>query len=210
MKASLLTIAACVAALSSSAVAAADPTAPVTEAPGPPSPPGVTPLRVGVIGGLGFPRPLAVEAIAEISEVVALGVEYGALPSVTISGVDATLWSLAGDVRVFPFRGSPFFLGLRAGRQHVSAATAVSLMSFGSATEVLDLDSWFLNPRAGFLWTMQGGFTLGVEAGVQIPLSPSVSSTLPLSLYPSAQRTVDALGSSVIPTVDLLRIGLLL
>ncbi len=210
MKASLLTIAASVAALSCSAVAAADTTAPPTEAPGPPAPQGVTPLRVGVIGGLGFPRPLAVEAIAEISEVVALGVEYGALPSVTVSGVDATLWSLAGDVRVFPFHGSPFFLGLRAGRQHVSATTTVSLMSFGSATEVLDLDSWFLNPRVGFLWTMQGGFTLGVEAGVQIPLSPSVSSTLPLSLYPSAQRTADALGSSVIPTVDLVRIGLLL
>jgi hypothetical protein len=203
MKASLLTIAASMAALSCGAVAAADTTAPATEAPGPPAPPGVTPLRVGVIGGLGFPRPLAVE-------VVALGVEYGALPSVTVSGVDATLWSLAGDVRVFPFHGSPFFLGLRAGRQHVSATTTVSLMSFGSATEVLDLDSWFLNPRVGFLWTMQGGFTLGVEAGVQIPLSPSVSSTLPLSLYPSAQRTADAFGSSVIPTVDLVRIGLLL
>jgi hypothetical protein len=173
-------------------------------------PPGVTPLRIGAIGGLGFPRPLAIEAIGEISEVVALGVEYGALPNVTISGVEVGLWSLAGDVRVFPFRGSPFFLGLRAGRQHIGATTNVAIMSYGSATEVLGLDSWFVNPRIGFLWTMQGGFTLGVEAGVQFPLSPSVSSTLPLSFYPSAQRTVDALGSTVVPTVDLLRIGLLL
>jgi hypothetical protein len=208
MKVSMLTIP--VAALLWSGAAAAQATGAATEAQAPAIPsPGVTPLRVGVIAGLGFPRPLAVEAIGEVSEVVALGVEYGALPKITVAGVDADLWSLAGDVRVFPFRG-PFFLGLRAGRQHVGATTSVAIMSFGSATEVLGLDSWFLNPRVGFLWTTREGLTLGVEAGVQFPLSPSVSSTLPLSLYPAAQRTVDALGSSVIPTVDLLRIGLLL
>ena len=80
------------------------------------------PLRVGVIGGMGFPRPLAIEALAEVS----------------------------------------------------------------------------------------GYAALGVEAGVQIPLSPDVSSSLPIALYPSAQRTIEALGSSVIPTVDLVRVGLVL
>jgi hypothetical protein len=180
------------------------------EAPGaataPSTPP---PVRVGVIGGIGFPRPLAIEGIAGISGYLALGVEYGTLPNLTVDGVSASLWSVAGDLRIFPFRGA-FFLGLRAGRQHVGATTTIAMGPFGDAAEVLGLDSWFLNPRVGFLWTMRGGLTFGVEAGVQFPLSPSVSSSLPLALYPSAQRTIDALGSSVIPTVDLLRLGLVL
>jgi hypothetical protein len=173
------------------------------------SPSGPRPLRVGVLGGIGFPRPLAIEALAVFSGLVAVGVEYGALPAITVDGVNAGLWSVAADLRVFPFQGA-FYLGLRAGRQHARATTSIAAGSFGDATEILDLDSWFLNPRAGFLWTTRDGLSFGVEAGVQFPLSPGVSSSLPLSLYPSAQHTIDALGSSVIPTVDLLRIGLLL
>jgi hypothetical protein len=173
------------------------------------SPTSPRPLRVGVLGGIGFPRPLAIEALAEFSGIVAVGIEYGALPTVTVDGVSAGLWSVAADLRVFPFRGA-FYLGLRAGRQHAGATTSVAVGSFGDATEVLALDSWFLNPRVGFLWTTREGLSFGVEAGVQFPLSPAVSSSLPLSLYPSAERTIDALGSSVIPTLDLLRVGLLL
>ena len=167
-------------------------------------------LRVGVIGGVGFPRPLAIEGMAEISGIVALGLEYGTLPVITIDGVSAGLWSVAGDLRVFPLRGGAFFIGLRGGRQHVGATTTIAIGSLGSAAEVLDLDSWFVNPRVGFLWTTREGFTFGVEAGVQVPLGPTLSSTLPLSLSPTAQRTVDTLGKSVLPTVDLLRVGLLL
>jgi hypothetical protein len=221
MKVSTLLL--CLAALASSRTAAAetgsvaataepqppDPAA-AAEAPAPAGPATAgAPVRVGVIGGVGFPRPLAVEGMAEIGGFVALGVEYGALPAVTIDGVSTSLWSLAGDLRVLPFHGA-FFIGLRAGRQHVGATTTLSVASFGSATEVLGLDSWFVNPRVGFLWTTREGLTFGVEAGVQVPLSPAVSSSLPLSLYPTAQRTIDTLGKSVLPTIDLLRVGLLL
>jgi hypothetical protein len=126
-----------------------------------------------------------------------------------IAGVQTSLWSLSGDVRVFPFRG-PLFIGLRAGRQHIDAQTTIAAAGDGSATEALGLDSWFLNPLVGLLWTSRAGLTIGIDAGVQIPLSSSTSSTLPLSLAPGAQRTADALGSTWLPTVDLLRIGLLL
>jgi hypothetical protein len=167
------------------------------------------PLRVGVIGGVGFPRPLAIEALAEIHGYAALGIEYGALPTITVDGVSANLWSVSGDLRVFPLRGA-FYLGLRFGRQHVGATTRVAMGPFGDATEVLGLDSWFLNPRAGFLWTLGGGLTFGLEVGVQFPLGPGVTSSLPLSLYPGAQRSIETLGKSVLPTVDLLRVGLVL
>ena len=67
-----------------------------------------------------------------------------------------------------------------------------------------------LNPRIGFLWTSHEGLTLGIDAGVRIPLGPTITSTLPLALYPGAESTVHTLGSSVLPTINLLRVGLLL
>ncbi len=183
----------------------------------------VAPLRAGAIGGVGFPRLLAIEAMAELYGVVGIGGEYGALPTVTVDGVSANLWSLAGDVRLFPFRflGGPvsssflgsFFVGARLGRQHIGANTTVSVAMLGSATEVLGIDSWYVNPRLGFLWTVPqaAGLTFGVDAGVQVPWGVSTSSTLPLSLAPSgAQQAVRTLGNSVLPTIDLLRVGLLL
>jgi hypothetical protein len=164
--------------------------------------------RIGVIGGMSFPRPLAVEGMVVFGDRVALGAEYGVLPAITVNGVQASLWSLAADARVFPFRGA-FFVGLRAGHQHVGASTTITVRSI-ALPEELALDSWFVNPRVGFLWYSREGLAFGVEAGVQFPLIPSVSSTLPLSLVPSADSTANAIGRSVLPTVDFLRIGLLL
>ncbi len=166
-------------------------------------------VRGGVIGGIGFPRPLAIEPLAMIGGVVAAGVEYGVLPSTTINGVGVNLWSLAGDARVFPFGGA-FFVGLRAGYQHIGASTTVTVAPFGSAAEELALDSWFLNPRIGLLWTSSAGLAFGVEGGVQIPVSTTLASTLPISLVPSAQSTANAFGSAILPTIDFLRVGLVL
>jgi hypothetical protein len=165
------------------------------------------PVRIGAIGGVGFPRPLAVEGMAVIDGVVALGGEYGVLPATSIDGVRVSLWSLSGDARVFPFRGA-FFIGLRAGYQHLDASTVV--VRSISATETLALDSWVINPRLGFLWILPNGLAWGVEAGVQFPVEMAISSALPLSRIPSAQSTADTLGNGVIPTVDLLRIGLVM
>jgi len=167
------------------------------------------PLRLGVLAGVGFPRPFAVEALASIASVADVGVEYGFLPGLDVSSVHTDLWSVAGDLRVRPFRGA-FFLGVLVGRQHIGATTTVTASGLGSATEQLGLDSWFVNPRIGFLWTTHYGLALGLDAGLQVPLSSSVTSSLPLSLYPAAQARADALGASMIPTLDLLRIGLVL
>jgi len=166
-------------------------------------------LRLGAIAGVGFPRPLAIEAMAVIERYVAIGAEYAVLPSMSVSGATVSLWSLAGDLRVFPFRGA-FFVGLRAGRQHIDDQTTLTMPGVGSLTENLALDGWFVNPRLGFLFTARNGLTLGIEAGLQVPIGAQVSSSLPLSLDPSAERTVNTIGNSLLPTVDLLRVGLLL
>ena len=167
-----------------------------------------TKVRGGALVGVGFPRPLSIEALVSVGSVVALGAEYGVLPATTIDGVRTDLWSLSGDARFFPFRG-PLFVGLRAGHQHVGASTTITVAPYGSVSEALSLDSWFINPRVGLLWTSHEGLALAIEAGLELPVGSSLSSTIPLSLVPAAQNRVDTLGNSVIPTVDLFRIGVL-
>jgi hypothetical protein len=194
--------------LYASGVARAD-TGPTPNADHPARPAQERPVRLGALAGVGFPRPFAVEAVASIASVVDVGVEYGFLPTLEISSVHTDTWSVAGDLRIHPFRNE-FFVGLLVGRQHIGATTTLSVAGYGSATEQLGLDSWYLNPRMGFLWTTRYGLAIGFDAGLQVPLSSSVTSNLPLSLYPSAQARADALGAAIVPTLDLLRIGLML
>lgn len=168
-------------------------------------------LDVGVLGGVGFPRPLSVEAVARVHRTVLLGAEYGFLPATNIASVDTRLWAAAGDVRLFPFKGG-FFVGLRGGFQKISAETTLSAANVGSYTESVDVGTWFVNPRIGFLWVWKP-FALGIDAGVQIPVATTVSRS---SLLSVAAPELDArittatnlLGRTVIPTVDLLRVGL--
>jgi hypothetical protein len=164
--------------------------------------------RFGAIAGLGFPRPLSVEALLKVDDYVSVGGEYGVLPSITVDSVETKLSSFAVDGRLFPFRNA-FFVGLRAGRQHVGAATTVSVESIGVLNETLALDSWFLNPRVGVLWTATSGLTVGAEIGIQIPISADIASSLPLAYAPEAERAANTLGKTVLPTLDLLQIGFL-
>jgi hypothetical protein len=175
-------------------------------------------LSMGALVGVGFPRPLAVEGVIKLERVVLLGAEYSALPSITVSGVQASCWAVAGDARVFPLHG-PFFIGLRVGEQQISAEASVSAYGY-TVPAALMVDTVFLNPRLGFLWTWDSGLTFGLDAGVQLPLSSGTSSTLPKSsssvvavAETSAQQSLESVagvvGQTTLPTVDLLRIGIL-
>ncbi len=175
-------------------------------------------IRLGALAGVGFPRPITIEGVVGVGRAIAVGAEYGFMPDSTIGGVDLTLWSMSGDARIFPFR-SPFFLGFRAGHQRFGAGTTASLGALGSVSGTLTVDTWFINPRIGALWMWESWLAVGIEAGVQIPLSSDVSSNLPPNL-PSDPRitrakstlttVTDALGTNVLPTFDLLKIGLVL
>ena len=175
-------------------------------------------LRVGALVAVGFPRPVAVEGIALLERTLALGLEYSALPQISVSDVQVTAWAIAGSARVFPFQG-PFFVGLRAGRQHLNAQASVSGYGY-SVPIALGVDTTFLNPQIGFLWTWHPGFSIGIDAGLQIPLTSSTQSSLGGSTPSAVQQYVTplqntlesvagAVGQTVLPTVDLLRVGLL-
>jgi hypothetical protein len=167
-------------------------------------------FRLGALGGLGFPRPLAIEGMVKLEKVVALGVEYSVLPTFSAYGVETTFHALAADARVFPLRG-PFFVGLRAGHQHIGGVGTVTVNGLSGAGSVT-VDTTFVNPRLGFLWTFEPGLSVGIDAGVQIPVSPTVSSTLPAGSVANqeAMRVASAFGTSVLPTIDLIRLGFLL
>lgn len=209
-------ILALVSSWSSPANAAAQPPRPARQEGAPPTPDVGEPaplsedLRFGVVGGLAFPRPLAIEGLVKVARTLGFGLEYSVLPTMTISGVETSFWALAGDARVFPFKNG-FFLGAAVGYQHLGAQTSVSVGSLGTIPESVAVDTWFVNPRIGWLTTWSSGFTLGIDAGLQIPLSAAVSSTLPSQLPASQSVSTVAmsLGNSVLPTVDLLRVGFL-
>jgi hypothetical protein len=167
--------------------------------------------HLGVLGGVGFPRPLAIEGLVGIADTIALGAEYSFMPNTTISGVDTRFWALAADARFFPFGGA-FFLGARAGHQHLAGSTTVTVAPFGAASGAMAVDTWFLNPRAGFLFMWQSGLALGIDAGIQLPIASSESTTIPagLTIDPRVTRVTDTLGKSVVPTIDLLQVGIVL
>jgi hypothetical protein len=170
-------------------------------------------LRLGAIAGIGFPHPLALEALAKVDRLLAVGVEYSFLPTTTLRGVEGSAWALAVDARVFPFRNG-FFLGVRGGRQVLSASTTVEVGGFGSLVESARAEAWFINPRIGFLWTWRSGFTIGTDAGVQLPITATLTSTLPTGLAggPTDQTiasVASALGNGITPTLDLVRLGFL-
>jgi len=171
-------------------------------------------FRIGVLGGIGFPRPLAVEALVKIDRLIGLGIEYSVLPELTISGVRTSFSALAADARVFPLR-SGFFLGIRAGYQHLGGETTVEVRDFGTFPVAAQVDTFFINPRIGFLWTWEPGITVGLDAGLQFALSSDVSRDIPAFAEGSApdrelMRIARNLGQATLPTLDLLRVGFLL
>lgn len=174
-------------------------------------------FRIGAIAGVGFPRPFAVEGLIKIKRYVAIGGEYSFLPAMTISSADVSFKGVAADLRVFPFANG-FFVGTKVGKQWLSGRTTVSVQQINSSfKESADANTFFVNPRVGFLKTWRSGITIGIDAGVQIPISPSYvrdSDAAKIGVTDaSADKTLvtiaNTLGNKVTPSVDLLRLGFL-
>ena len=167
-------------------------------------------VHFGVLGGVGFPRPLAVEAVLQFDRLILLGAEYSALPTTSFSGVEVSMWALAADARVFPMRNG-FFVGLRVGKQHLGEQASITLANVGTLSATNTADTTFINPRLGFLWNWHA-LAIGIDAGVQIPVLATTASTLPAGVSPPSGVTdlTHTFSQSVLPTVDLLRIGVVM
>ena len=131
--------------------------------------------------------------------------------------VEASFGALAADLRVFPFRGA-FFIGARGGRQWLDAKATLTTGQLGSFSEAMSASTWFVNPRAGFLYTFESGITVGIDAGVQIPIRPNLERSgaatpagiaSQLDIDGALLAVANGLGNSTTPTIDLLRLGFL-
>jgi hypothetical protein len=169
------------------------------------------PAQIGAFAGIGFPRPLSIEAMLKLEDLVGVGLEYGALPSFSTSGVNVALNAIDADFRLFPLHNG-FFFGAAVGHQQLDlTSTVVVPYGVGPVAEQVSADTWFLNPRVGFLWTWRSGLTVGTDAGLQIPVAASFTNTIPSEIAASATATdvSHVIGKDVLPNLDLLRIGML-
>jgi len=169
------------------------------------------PVQLGAFAGIGFPRPLSIEAMLKLEDLVGVGLEYSALPSFSTSGVNVTLNAIDADFRLFPLHNG-FFVGAAVGHQQLYLTSTVLVpYGVGPVAEQVSADTWFVNPRIGFLWTWRSGLTLGTDAGLQIPVAASFTNTIPSEFAASATATdvSHVIGKDVLPSLDLLRIGML-
>ncbi len=74
----------------------------------------------------------------------------------------------------------------------------------------MNVDTWFANPRVGALWTFKSGFSIGFDAGVELPMTSSVSGSSQAMAIPALTSAASTLGKTVLPTIDLLQMGALL
>ena len=180
-----------------------------------PSAPGASKekLRIGALAGVGFPRPFAIEGFAKIHKVVGVGVEYSFLPKMNMFGADTTFGAVAADLRVFPLKNG-LFIGLRGGHQWLASRMTVASGPL-SSRESMEASTWFVNPRIGVLHTFDSGITLGIDAGIQIPVGTATYSrtgaiaqaNIPNETDKTLVSIANTLGNKTTPTIDILRVG---
>jgi len=163
--------------------------------------------KVGVMVGLvSVPRPLSAELFVKFADLVGVGASYSALPTglgdlilsaANVQGASVSSSAFDGEVRLFPFRGS-FFLGAALGRQSLTATATRN-----NGTVNVDMATLYATPRLGWLSIWDSGFSLSVDAGVQLPLSTdaTVTGTNPDATN-SAQSAARALGNTPLPSVN--------
>lgn len=182
------------------------------------------PVTVGPVAtAIGAPSPFRVGIEAKYEDLAALVADYGFLPSLSLGdyGVKYNSWRITG--RFHPFRGA-FYVGVGFGHQSFTGTLtrneSVAAIFTGPVTYQIDIDATLLVPQVGWQWEWESGFFLGMELGVQIPLSPTAtaSSNAPATFqqtpqYKSGQADVEdkgkTYGKTPLPHVALLQAGFL-
>jgi len=157
-------------------------------------------FRLGVnVALVGVPRLVNLEAYARVHPYLAVTLGWSTCPGfasnivlkwagaqsdtteATLNGFSA--WELA--LRVFPLRGV-FFFGLGFGWQVVDGQFTEK-PSGTSGTAFSHVEAWVLTPRIGLQWVWRSGFAVGVDGGIQFPLSHASRLTLEPDVSSSAE-----------------------
>ena len=177
----------------------------------------------------GIPHPLTLAYDYRVGNFFSIGAATGYFTYTyrLSSGDDVDLSSENYDIRarIHPFSGS-FFFGVIAGtRTYKATSTRDIPLASGltiPVTGTLSISSYYLTPHIGWLWTNGGGFSLGIELGCQIPLSPSTELNIPVveAFAPEVKQTSEykrlesdingpalQIGKTPLPYLALLRLG---
>jgi len=164
--------------------------------------------RFGINGGIGFPRPVGVGAFLMFDKFWSLGIDYSLLPTTKISDVNLDFWAASAGGRLYPFHGA-FYVGLKTGYQHLSASGYIT-QSGTTALAQGSIETVFVNPELGFMFTWDSGLALNFGAGIQIPIYADSTTTSNIPVSTDVLSAVGKIGTSSVPTVDLLRVGFVL
>jgi len=148
------------------------------------------PLRIGPMLGVGLPNLLSFGVLLIFERYFGAGINFGLIPTVRLSYYgQATLAYHEYDafLRAFPFAGG-FFVGMGVGYETVSGTFHGQMdtsaysnlvppgyqipnpLVYASSGHVRTL---ILTPQLGYLYTSDIGFSLGLDVGVQVPVTSS-------------------------------------
>jgi hypothetical protein len=192
-------------------------------------------FRIGFLVGTGLPSVIGFGLAMKITSFFGAGVNIGLIPAVTVPLYgEAELSYQVYDVygRLFPFGGA-FFLGAGVGFANIHGTftnrydvTALQGQVPGLPNPLVvtsegSVRTMVLTPSVGLQHTFASGFTLGVDAGAQIPIAPSdttFETAVPPSVPPAlvsryvtpndetVRESLDTMGRQVLPTLNI-RIG---
>ena len=200
-------------------------------------------FKIGPVAGVGIPSVVSVGGTLKLTRFLGAGANIGIIPKVKLSYYgDATLSYQHYDIygRLYPFGGG-FFLSGGAGYATVDGTLSSSkTVAMNGISGTVDYNSkgtvrtLMLTALIGYFYTTSIGFSLGVDAGAQIPIAPSkvsYASSYDVSTMPanpiaeaeakrqaapyvtktdqSVRDTLEKIGRSTLPTVNL-RIGWIL
>jgi len=207
---------------------------------------GTDQFKIGPVAGVGIPSVVSFGGTLKLTRFLGAGVNIGLIPKVQLSYYgDATLSYQHYDIygRIYPFGGG-FFLSGGAGYATVDGTlSSRKAGTYNGFTGTVDYNAkgsvrtLMLTALIGYFYTTSIGFSIGVDAGAQIPIAPSrvsygseyqISTNAPPALADlanaelrkqadpvkqqtdnSVRDTLEKIGRTTLPTLNL-RIGWIL
>lgn len=173
-------------------------------------------IRLGLLAGIGAPSAVSGQLLVTYKGWVGLSADYGALPTLTLpvgEGASFQRSQTTLSARVHPFRGA-FFLGCGMGAARGHAATRST--DRGITGDVgMTANTVYVMPQIGFVHRFSFGLALGMDAGVELPVSSSTSvdataQGVDLPVPGDLKDLVAMVGKQPIPVLNLLRLGYVL
>ena len=163
--------------------------------------------HVGALVGAGAPSLASAEVVLQYRSYLVLAADFGTTPTIHVPigpGIGFGGRSMSVSARMRPFKGD-LFVGIAVGSQRFEASTTNPLD--GSAVYATT-SSLYVMPQVGFLHRFGSGFALGADLGVELPLMAHVGESIVLPQ--SAHNAMQALATSPIPVLNVLRLGYVL